>query len=158
MNFGVLNILSSNHQNICFCRNSVKDMQHYNILVGINMEWTITIKEENQYGEIVTSGVADRSGSLDMAKAIAIALSKNKIKKVLIDHKNINSVSGETVEVYQRPKQFKEIGVIHGIKVAEVVKPEHKEFFNFLETVCVNRGYAFSIFNDQKSALEWLLK
>jgi hypothetical protein len=83
---------------------------------------------------------------------------EKKITKALIDHRNINSVSGGTLEVYERPKQFKEIGVIHGIKVAEVVKPEHKEFSNFLETVCVNRGYAFSIFNDQKSALEWLLK
>jgi hypothetical protein len=122
------------------------------------MEWTITIKEDNQYVEIVTIGVADRDGTLDMAKAIAIAMGKNKIKKALIDHRNINSVSGETVEVYQRPKQFEEIGVIRGIKVAEVVKPEHSEFFNFLETVCKNRGYNFSIFNDQKSALEWLLK
>ena len=42
--------------------------------------------------------------------------------------------------------------------VAEVVKPEHREFFNFLETVCVNRGFIFSIFHDQKAALEWLLE
>ena len=54
--------------------------------------------------------------------------------------------------------ELKEIGTIEGIMVAEVVKPEHKEFFNFLETVCVNRGYSFSIFEDRKSALEWLLK
>jgi len=122
------------------------------------MEWNITIKEENQYAEIVTSGVADRNGSLDMAKEIAKVLSKNKIKRILIDHRNINSVSGETVEVYERPKQFKEIGVVYGIKVAEVVKPEHKDFFNFLEIVCMNNGYEFSIFINQKSALEWLLK
>jgi hypothetical protein len=121
------------------------------------MEWTITLNEEKQYAEVVTSGIADRDGSLHMAKAISIALSKTKIKKILIDHRNISMVSGRAVEIYERPMKFNEIGVIRGIKVAEVVKPEHKEFFNFLETVCVNRGYIFSIFDDQKTAIEWLL-
>jgi hypothetical protein len=32
------------------------------------MEWSITIKEKNQYVEIVTGGAADRNGSLDMGK------------------------------------------------------------------------------------------
>ena len=122
------------------------------------MEWTITLNEENQYVEVVTRGVADRDGSIDMAKATSIAMSKNRIQKALIDHGKINSVSGGIVEIYDRPKELKEIGTIEGIMVAEVVKPEHKEFFNFLETVCVNRGYSFSIFEDRKSALEWLLK
>jgi hypothetical protein len=122
------------------------------------MEWTITLNEENQYVEIVTNGIADRGGSLDMAKALFIVLSKKKIAKILIDHRNISMVSGRIMEIYHRPMEFKEIGTIQGIKIAEVVKPEHKGFFNFLETVCVNRGYIFSTFTDRKSALEWLLK
>jgi len=122
------------------------------------MEWTISIKEKGQYVEIITGGVADRNGTLDMAKAIAETMSEHKIKKAFIDHGNIDSVSGGTVEVYQRPKQIQAIGVIGGLKIAEVVKPEHKEFFNFLETVCVNRGFEFALFIDKKSALEWLLK
>ena len=83
---------------------------------------------------------------------------KNRITKALIDHRNISAISGSAAEIYRRPMEFKEIGVMQGIKVAEVVKPEHKEFFNFLETVCVNRGYGFSIFYDREPALEWLLK
>ena len=121
------------------------------------MEWTIALNEENQYAEIVTGGVADRDGSLEMAKEISKVLRKTKIKKLLIDHRNIRSVSGGIVDIYQRPKEFEEIGVIRGIKVAEVVKAEDKEFFHFLETVCVNRGYQFLIFDDKKSALKWLL-
>ena len=114
------------------------------------MEWTITPHEEDQYAEIITRGVADRNGSLDMAKAIAIAMSEHKIKKAFIDHRNIDSVSGRTGEVYQRPKQLQEMGVVSGLKIAEVVKPEHKEFFSFLETVCINRGFDFAIFIDQE--------
>ena len=121
------------------------------------MEWTITLNEENQYAEIVTIGVADRDGSFEMAKEISKILRKTKIKKLLIDHRNIRSVSGEIHEIHQRPKEFEKIGVIRGIRIAEIVKEDHKEFFRFLETVCVNSGYSFSIFDDKRSALKWLL-
>jgi hypothetical protein len=122
-----------------------------------NMEWAITLNEENQYAEIVTGGVADRQGSLEMAKEISMILSEKGIKKLLIDHRNIRAVSGGTVEIYQRSIELKETGVIPGIKVAEVVKADFKAFFRFLETVCVNRGFLFSTFYDKNSALKWLL-
>jgi hypothetical protein len=122
------------------------------------MEWTISLGEDKHYAEVVTSGIADNDGSLAMVKAISTALSETNIKRVLIDHRNISKVSGGIVDVYNRPKAFEEIGVFQDIKVAEVVKPEHRKFFDFLETVCVNRGYDFSIFEDETDALEWLLK
>jgi hypothetical protein len=122
------------------------------------MEWTITLNEEKQYVEIVTSGIADKEGSLRMAKAISTALRKMKIEKVLIDHRNVSEASGGTLEIYQRPMDFKEMGIVPNVRIAEVVKPEHKEVFSFLETVCVNFGYIFSIFHDRNSALEWLIK
>ena len=46
------------------------------------MEWTITVNEDNQYVEVVTSGVADSDGSLNMAKAIPLALTDFCRKKV----------------------------------------------------------------------------
>ena len=121
------------------------------------MEWTITLHEEKQYAEIVTEGVADRNGSLDMAKEIFRVSSEAKIKKLIIDHRNIRAVSGGTVEVYKRPKELKQVGMIPGIKVAEIVKADHRAFFRFLETVCINRGFLFLTFEDKKSALKWLL-
>ncbi len=121
------------------------------------MEWTITVNEENQYIEVVTSGIADLDGSLNMAKAIPLALSNYKIKKILIDHRNITSVSGRVADVYSRQKQFQDMGVVQGIKIAEVIRPEHADFFKFFELVCINRGYLFSVFNEKESALGWLL-
>ena len=50
------------------------------------MEWTINIDEEKRYAEIVTSGVADMTGSLNMAKAIATSLGIHAISKILIVH------------------------------------------------------------------------
>jgi len=122
------------------------------------MEWTISLSEDRLYAEVVTSGTADSVGSLAMVKAISTTLGETNIKRVLIDHRKISNVSGGIVDVYNRPKAFEEMGVFHSIKVAEVVNAEHRRFFDFLETVCVNRGYDFSIFEDEKDALEWLLK
>lgn len=122
------------------------------------MDWTITINLEKQYAEIVTRGVADKHSTLIMAQAIATAMRESKVKKALIDHTQIESVSGSVVDVYQRPVQFREMGVVPGLKIAEVVLPKHSEFFKFLETVSVNRGIMFATFYDKQTARDWLLQ
>ncbi|MDK9708538.1 MAG: hypothetical protein OEL83_15960 [Desulforhopalus sp.] len=121
------------------------------------MQWQITMCRENAYIEVVTKGIADQESSLEMAQAIAKTMRANRYTKVLIDHRNIEKVSGKVVEIYDRPKLFKLIGVILGIKIAEIINPDHREHFRFLETVCINRGYKFSIFYDKTTALHWLL-
>lgn len=122
------------------------------------MEWQITLHRENTYIEVTTKGIADHESSLEMAKAIAKTMRTNRYTKVLIDHTNIEKVSGKVAEIYERPKLFKIIGVLLGIKIAEIINPHHLEHFRFLETVCINRGYKFSIFYDKTSALHWLLE
>ena len=121
------------------------------------MEWNIVVHDEAGYVEVVTSGMADRDGSLNMATAITHAMRTNRITNVLIDHRNIEALSGEVVDIYERPKIFRLIGVILRIKIAEVIKPEHWEHFRFFETVCRNQGYRLSVFNEKDKALEWLL-
>lgn len=121
------------------------------------MEWEIIIHREHKYIEFVTKGVADQAGSLSMAKKAAEIMRKNRLTKVIIDHRKIESVSGNVKDIYERPKLFRLIGVILGIKIAEIINPDHLAHFRFLETVCVNRGYSFSIFYDRATALQWLL-
>ena len=121
------------------------------------MEWEIIIHRELKYIEFVTKGVADQAGSLSMAKKVAEIMRKNKLTKVIIDHRKIESVSGNVKDIYERPKLFRLIGVILGLKIAEIINPDHLAHFRFLETVCVNRGYVFSIFYDRATALKWLL-
>jgi len=122
------------------------------------MEWNISINKEELYAEINTSGTADTKSSLKMAQAIASELSQYKISKVLIDHSNIEKVTGNDPDIYSRPKEFQEIGNFRFIKIAEIIKPEHKKHFEFLELVLVNRGFNFSVFYDRASALKWLMK
>ncbi len=120
------------------------------------MEWEITIKANDRYVEIVTNGVADYESSMQMAKAIAETMRHHRITNALIDHRNIKSTSGSVLEVIERPKLFRIIGLILGIKIAAIVHPDHTDHFKFLETVCVNQGFKYSVFYDKSSALEWL--
>jgi hypothetical protein len=122
------------------------------------VEWKIVVNDEPRYIEVITSGIADNDDSLEMAKAITSTMRTNRITKALIDHRNVVSVTGNVVDIYERPKLFKIIGAILKIKIAEIINPEHLEHFHFLETVCVNQGYQISIFQDKEQALAWLLQ
>jgi hypothetical protein len=124
---------------------------------GIKMEWELIVHKEEKYIEIITQGIADQNGSLTMAKFITETMRNNKITKALIDHRNIAGISGNIIEIYERPKTFRLIGWILGVKIAEIIKPEHAEHFRFLETVCLNQGFRMSIFREKNEALKWLL-
>jgi hypothetical protein len=121
------------------------------------MEWELVFHKEEKYIEVISHGIADYDGSLNMAKFITETMRNNRVKKVLIDHRNITGISGQTIEIYDRPKVFKLIGIILGIKIAEIINPKHIEHFRFLETVSLNQGFQFSLFQDREEALEWLL-
>ena len=129
-----------------------------NSSIGIKMEYEIRIYNEEKYVEIVTRGVADKDGSLSMAKTIKETMQQHRMTKALIDHRNIESVSGEIMEIYNRPKLFRIMGVVLNIKIAEIIKPDHVKHFRFFETVCINQGIRLSIFQEKTPALEWLLK
>ena len=120
------------------------------------MKWKIVVHED-KYVEVTTNGIADRDGSLSMAKAIAQTMRAHRITKALVDHRNVESVTGSTMDVYHRPKVFRLIGAILRIKIAEIIKPEHVEHFKFFEMVCLNQGYQVSAFQDKDEALTWLL-
>ena len=122
------------------------------------MEWEIIIHQAHNYIEVVTKGVADKDDSLEMAKIITKTMRSNRFAKAMIDHRSIEKATGNIIEIYERPKLFRVLGVALGIKIAEIINPDHFEHFHFLETVCRNRGYNFSIFYEKISALEWLLE
>lgn len=122
------------------------------------MEWTTSFLSAEKIVLIETSGCADATGSLEMANNIRKEMMKYKSFRCVIDHRKITSVSGKAVEIYDRPRKFLGIRIPINVKIAEVVLPEHKEFFRFLETVCLNRGFSFKIFDSREAAIAWLLE
>jgi hypothetical protein len=122
------------------------------------MHWNISLHQDDNYAEITTSGIADQESSLEMAKTIASVLGQYKVRKMLIDHRNIESVTGKIVDIYSRPKELHDIGVSKPMHIAEIIKREHEEHFKFLELVLTNRGFNFHVFYDKELALAWLQK
>lgn len=127
-------------------------------LVEDDLEWVITVHAEQGYAEVVTSGVADKDGTMRMVRAIAEALQPQAVTKVLIDHRQVECVTGTTLDVYHRPSVFPPLGVASQVSIAEVIRPEHWDHFRFFETVCRNRGFHISVFLNKEEALSWLLE
>jgi hypothetical protein len=122
------------------------------------MDWKIIIHNNPDYVEVTTNGIADKDGSLGMAKAITAVMRQNRINKALIDHRNIESITGEILDIYERPRIMKIIGAILRIRIAEIIKPDQIEHFRFLETVFRNQGFMFQIFHEREKAEKWLLE
>jgi hypothetical protein len=122
-----------------------------------DMEWNLVIHDEDRYLEVVTIGMVDGDGTIDMAKAIAKTMKSHRLTKALIDHRNVEGLIGDTSATYSRPKIFRFIGLTLGIKIAEIIRPEDEGHFRFFESVCLNQGYRLSVFQDKDKALTWLL-
>jgi hypothetical protein len=121
------------------------------------MNWKITVDKENQYVEVSTTGIADTEDTRKMAMAIAEKCQNLKITRVLIDHSHLEGVGGSVPDIYMRPKEFFKIGVPVTMRIAAIIKAEHKEHFNFLELVLMNQGYDYVLFKEKGTALEWLI-
>jgi hypothetical protein len=122
------------------------------------MEWKNSLLSDEQIVVIETSGVADESSSMEMAKSISRTMMENNATKCLIDHSALISVSGSSTGIYYRPQGISKTGISSKVKIAEVVKPAHKEHFAFLEFVCRNNGFDFHVFENRESAIQWLTK
>ena len=120
------------------------------------MEWTVSILTSEQIVVIKTNGVADQDSSLEMAKSISKTMAEHQVTRCLIDHSDLSSVSGSSIEIYYRPQKLRDIGVPSSIKIAEVVLPVHREHFAFLKSLYLQAGFSFQIFDDQESAIQWL--
>ncbi len=121
------------------------------------MEWNIAAHTEDGYVEIITSGIADGDGSMKMAGALAETMRANRCKNALIDHRNVEFIIGDTKAFNNRPRAFREAGPNLGIKIAEIIRPEHLGHFEYLKTIFVQMGHTVSVFQDRDEALAWLL-
>lgn len=121
------------------------------------MNWEFFYHHQEGFIEVVTTGTADKESSLAMAKEINHAMRSNRLTKVLIDHRRISSVSGSIIDIYERPKILRILGVLLHIKIAEIINPDHREHFLFLGNAGTIHGYQISVFERREAALEWLL-
>ncbi|MBL8055321.1 MAG: hypothetical protein JNK29_01420 [Anaerolineales bacterium] len=121
------------------------------------MQWTFAHEAELGLLIVRTAGIADEASTLEMIQALREAMQRHQVTRCLIDHRAISAVQGGTLAVYGRPAQVRQQHrPPRGLKLVEVVRPEHEEHFRFLETVFHNRGIDFTVLHDYDAALQIL--
>lgn len=120
------------------------------------MEIKITYLPEDQMVVVKTTGTADAKSSHEMVQSIFLAMKEHRTIRCLLDHTDINFVSGKTLEVFKRPDEIKNTGMPLNVRLAAVIPEKYKDHFGFLETVCNNRGISYRVFTNAKSAINWL--
>ena len=106
---------------------------------------------------VKTGGEADARSSGAMILPIMKFMKKNGCMHCLIDHSELNIVTGKTLDIYQRPDAILRSGTPGRVKIAAVIQKVHQPHFHFLETVSLNRGLNYRTFFDLQEAREWLL-
>ncbi len=120
------------------------------------MEVDISYLSDDQIVVVKTHGYADAKSSSEMVKSIMLAMKEHLSLRCLLDHTEINFVSGKTIEVFNRPEEIKNTGMPSNVRLAAVIPERYKDHFRFLETVCENRGISYRVFSNNTSAMNWL--
>jgi len=119
------------------------------------MNWDISILEDLVI--VKTSGNFDYAQIKEMTKDTFNTASKNEIRKILGDHRDlVPQVS--VLDLYNLPRDLLKEGVKSPAKLAVVfsaVSPR-KEDFDFFETTASNVGLYVQLFTNLEDARTWL--
>lgn len=128
----------------------------YGFRLKENMEVDISYVSDDKIVVVKTHGYADAKSSSEMVKSIMLAMKEHRSLRCLLDHTEINFITGKTIEVFNRPEEIKNTGMPLNVRLAAVIPERYKEHFRFLETVCENRGIHYRVFSNNTSAINWL--
>lgn len=103
---------------------------------------------------VVTFGRYILGQEIDTLKQALEVAQCNNCKHLLFDHRNA-TVEVKTLEGYDRPSVYEDIGFDRSVKLASLVNMVD-EGLKFYETVCYNRGWQMKVFGNYETALAWL--
>jgi len=75
------------------------------------MEVKITYLPDAQIVIVKTRGYADAKSSHEMIHSIMLSMKEHRSIRCLLDHTDINFVSGKTLEVFNRPAEIRNSGM-----------------------------------------------
>ncbi len=120
----------------------------------LTWEMTVDISEKTLY--VKTVGILDITSATIMRNEGATLIKKHGLLFGMLDHRGLNGDALSTLDIYNLPKRYMELGISHKFKMALVVPKEFLHNLKFYETVCRNNGYSVSIFFDYEKAMMWL--
>ena len=117
----------------------------------------ISMKIEEEYMMACASGSRTRGVVASLVTEIAQATIEHQKGKVLVDVRELEGRLGVFDSYYLVTKDFQRLRGKGILKAAIVDRPLPKMRDWFLETVSQNRGFNLKIFENQETALVWLL-
>ena len=120
------------------------------------MEWKVEYLAAENILYVKTKGILTSESANEMVKEIVSAVSRFQCKRQIIDHRG-TTFALTVSEYYQRPRINQEIGISRTWKIAMVFK-ELNQDTHFMETVFMNRGFTFRVFQDIDEAKAWISK
>ncbi|HNS21620.1 MAG TPA: hypothetical protein PKH24_14035 [Sedimentisphaerales bacterium] len=116
------------------------------------MAWCVEANPQPGYLNIRLVSDVDARAFEETVAAILREIAAHNGSKVLIDIR----------EAKARPGVLDTFGLIsvwpamHGLRVAILDRSENRRWFDFYETVSVNRGHNSRVFTDSEQAVQWL--
>ena len=124
----------------------------------MNMDYQLDIIENDEYVTAKLSGVRRPTSLLEAAVKTTAYCKQNGIHHLLID---IRGMSGglDTIETYEVAGQGlpSQPNARRLIRSAILDHSENLERIRFFETVAINRGLTVKVFDDEETAVRWLL-
>ncbi|MCB9134351.1 MAG: hypothetical protein H6636_02925 [Anaerolineales bacterium] len=121
------------------------------------MPWNTTLNLAQKMIIIQTWGTFKLEDANRMRNEGAALIRQHGLLQGLLDHSQLEAYTLQTMEIYELPKRYQELGISHRFKLAVVVPEMLRRDMAFYETVCRNNGYLVSVFFEQGEALAWFL-
>jgi hypothetical protein len=116
------------------------------------MTWRIETDLQPGYLIIRILGNADDRVSGEIVAGVFREIAAHKCPKLLVDIRGVEGRLG-VLETFNLVSSHPSI---QGVRAAIVDRPEYSNWFEFYETVSVNRGYHNKVFTEMEKAIEWL--
>ena len=123
------------------------------------MPYDLTIQKKDDVLWISATGTRSFETVLSMSKDVLAACAQEKVKKVLLDVRNLegrlNTMDAYDIANTHFP-QIRDRNVITHIAIVDLKEFENR--YMFFENVAVNRGFMLRIFPGVDEAVAWLQK
>lgn len=116
------------------------------------MAWRIETDLQPGYLIIRILGNADDRVSGEIVAGVLHEIAAHHCPKMLVDIRGVEGRLG----VFETFNLVSSHPSMQGVCAAIVDRPEYSSWFEFYETVSVNRGYHNKVFTEIEKALEWL--
>ncbi len=122
------------------------------------MAWRLKIDSNLRFVELVLSGIVT-GADIHEATSKCIAMTNEKgVPGILIDSFRLEQAPA-IADLYSLPaEQFVQEDLSHKVHFALIIpeSPRLKDYADFYETICNNRGWAVKLFETRKDAIECL--